>query len=234
VNQRIFDVLVEGLLVIDNLDIIRDAPGKNVPLIVTVNPFVVTDGFATIDFTTGILEPSINGIEVIHVGTAITVPSAPIKAPTKAPVVLPVPVPVPVPVPTPVSTPITTPNNILYRINCGSANQVIVPPNNVVWSPDQYVSSGLPKNTCGNITNNIYCTSRYFQTANGAPFRYDLPVPVSNRTYEVRLHFAEQVRLNFNAFNIKQTMQNLISTSINRFIMQLINVYLMYLLKVHL
>jgi Malectin domain len=197
VSQRIFNVSVEGLLVIDNLDIIRDAPGKNVPLIVAVNAFVVTDGFVTIDFTTGIREPSINGIEVIYVGTAIAVPSAPIKAPTKSPVVLPVSVPVPIPVPTPVLTAIPTSNNILHRINCGSSNQVIVPPNNVVWSPDQYVSSGLPKNTCGNITNNIYCTSRYFSEVTGSPFRYDLPVPMSNRTYEVRLHFAEQVRLAF-------------------------------------
>jgi hypothetical protein len=190
VSQRVFNVSVEGILVSNNLDLIRDAPGKNVPFIVTVNPFVVTDGFITIDFTAGISDPSINGIEVMYVTTTAPIVS-PTKAPTKAPLSIPVPV-----LTAPISAPIPMSNgNIVYRINCGSSNQVIVPPNNIVWSPDQYVISGLPQNTCGsNITNSIYCSSRYFRAVNGQPFRYDLPVPVSNRTYELRLHFAEQVR----------------------------------------
>jgi Malectin domain len=195
----VFDVLVEGALVIDNLDIVRDAPGKNVPFIVSVNAFVFTDGFVTIDFAVALGDPQINGIEVIYVGTGtpIAVPSATIKTPTKAPIKSPVVLPLQLPVPVPVLAPILKSNNIIHRINCGSSNQVIVPPNNLVWSPDQYVSTGLPKNTCGNITNSIYCTSRYFSAVNGSPFRYDLPVPVSNRTYEVRLHFSEQVRITF-------------------------------------
>jgi hypothetical protein len=195
----VFDVSVEGALVLDNMDIYTSAPGKNVPYVVTVNPFVVRDNNVTIDFIVGLGDPQINGIEVIYGAlpsppTPVAIPSAPIRPPTKAPVKAPVVVPVPVPVPIPVVAPTSTSNNILYRINCGSSNQVIVPPNNIVWGPDQYVSSGLPSNTCGNITNSIYCTSRYFLAANGQPFRYDIPIPVSNRTYELRLHFAEQVR----------------------------------------
>ena len=118
---------------------------------------------------------------------------APVKAPTKAPVAVPVKVPTKTPVVVPV--PVPTGGNIVHRINSGSTSQVIVPPNNIVWTPDQYAFGGLPYNTCGNVTTSIYCTSRYFRTTDAAPHRYDLPIAVSNRTYEVRLHFAEQVRI---------------------------------------
>ena len=118
---------------------------------------------------------------------------APVKAPTKAPVAVPVKVPTKTPVVVPV--PVPTGGNIVHRINSGSTSQVIVPPNNIVWTPDQYAVGGLPYNTCGNVTTSIYCTSRYFRTTDAAPHRYDLPIAVSNRTYEVRLHFAEQVRI---------------------------------------
>lgn len=90
-----------------------------------------------------------------------------------------------------------TAQEVLHRINCGSTNEAIVPPNNVVWSPDQYSAAGLSYNNCGSTTTSIYCTSRYFLTTDSAPRRYELPVTVSNRTYEVRLHFAEQVRFVF-------------------------------------
>jgi Malectin domain len=85
--------------------------------------------------------------------------------------------------------------NIVHRINCGSTNQVVVPPDNTVWTPDQYSTSGLSYNTCGNILTSIYCASRYFRAKDTVPHRYNLPVPANQRTYTVRLHFAEQVRL---------------------------------------
>ena len=88
-----------------------------------------------------------------------------------------------------------TAQNILHRINCGSTQQVVVPPNNIIWAPDTYSTPGLTYNTCGNITTSIYCTSRFFRAIDTAPHRYNLPISVSNRTYEVRLHFAEHVRL---------------------------------------
>jgi len=89
----------------------------------------------------------------------------------------------------------TQPPQALYRINCGSSTQV-TDSNNFVWSADQFfINSGKSYNTCGSVTNNVYCTSRYFRTINGSPFRYDIPVPVSSATYTIRLHFSEQVRL---------------------------------------
>lgn len=214
-----YDVFVENALWLDNFDIFLLAPGKNVPLVMSATaPILITDGTMTIDFVEMTGEPHINGIEVIYVGPPMvvappTAPTAPIsipiqaptklptkaptrmptKAPTKAPLVVPLPLPAPVPVPVPVPT--TNVGNIVHRINCGSTTQVVVPPNNVVWTPDQYASGGLPYATCGNVTTSIYCTSRYFRLVDVTPYRYNLPVAVSNRAYTVRLHFAEQVRM---------------------------------------
>jgi hypothetical protein len=89
----------------------------------------------------------------------------------------------------------TTSKRAIHRINCGSTKQVVVPPNNVVWAPDQYSTPGEMYDTCGTNTTSIYCTNRYFRTIDGAPHQYNLPVPTNNRAYTVRLHFAEQVRL---------------------------------------
>lgn len=81
----------------------------------------------------------------------------------------------------------------LYRISCGSSTEV-TDSNNVVWSADQFfVRSGKPYNTCGTVTNDVYCTSRYFRTVNGSPFRYEIPVPETNTVYMIRMHFSEQV-----------------------------------------
>ena len=166
---------------LDNFDIIRDAPGKFTPKVITTNTYV-TDGTITIDFTAVTSEPSINGIEVIYTTGSGGAPSAPISAPitpTNAPIV----------------SPVAVTGNLLYRINSGSSSQVIVPPNNLVWDPDQFVLTGVPFNDCSNMTGSIYCSGRYFQPAYGTPFRYDIPIPASNRTYQVKLHFAESVRL---------------------------------------
>jgi Malectin domain len=181
---------VEGSLAIINVDIFRAAPGKDVPYIVTLDTFV-TDGAITIEFIAGISDPQINAIEVFNFGTPTPTP---IAAPVAVPISPPVPVPVAVPIrpPAPVQSPLPAIPQP-HRINCGSTTQV-TDGNNVVWSADQYfISSGKGYNTCGNVTNNIYCTSRYFRAVNGAPFRYNIPVPVSNVSYQIRLHFAEQV-----------------------------------------
>jgi hypothetical protein len=204
VNGRIFNVLVEGSMVLNNFDIFRDAPGRFVPEIITVNTFV-TDGTITIDFIAVTGDPSINGIEIIYpTGNGIplapsvptTVTKTPTKAPTKAPTMTPTNAPTNVPTKIPTNIPVVAPTAsldiVLNRINCGSNTSVTM--TNITWSADQYSSVGRPYNTCGNITNSIYCTSRYFQLTRGTPFRYNIPVPYNNASYQVRLHFAEQVR----------------------------------------
>jgi Malectin-like domain len=91
----------------------------------------------------------------------------------------------------------------LFRISCGSSTEV-TDSNNIVWSADQFfVKSGKPYNTCGSVTNDVYCTSRYFRSVNGSPFRYEIPVPESNTVYMIRLHFSEQVRLRSSRFASK-------------------------------
>jgi Malectin domain len=192
-NLRVFDIYVEGSLVVASLDIIRVAPWKTVPYIVTLSNTFVSDGTMTIDFTNEIGDPQINGIEILRASppktTPVTTPvitAPPTRVLTKVPV--PVPVKAPIPVPNPPFVNSTTP----YRINCGSTTPVTM--NNVTWNRDEYATSGAPYNTCGNTTNSIYCSSRYFQTEKGTPFQYNIPVPFNNTSYQLRLHFAEYVR----------------------------------------
>ena len=202
-NLRIFDVLVEGSLVLNDFDIFRDAPGKNIPEVTTSNVFV-TDGTITIDFVNVTGDPSINGIEIIYTGGGV-VPSAPAviaptktptKVPTKVPSTSPTKVPSIAPDTAPVAAPTPTSDVVVSRINCGSTTSVTM--NNVTWSPDQYFASGRTyvAGICTNATaaNSIYCSSRYFQISRGTPFRYNIPVPYNNTSYQVLLHFAEQVR----------------------------------------
>jgi Malectin domain len=133
---------------------------------------------------------------VLDFGTPNAAPvKVPVKAPVKVPLIAPLKAPVKAPIKPVTAAPVpTTDGNIVHRIDCGSTNQVVVPPNNVVWTPDQYSSSGLSYNTCGTNAASIYCTSRYFRVVDPAPHRYYLPVSANNRAYTVRLHFAEQVR----------------------------------------
>jgi hypothetical protein len=148
------DVTVEGILVLDNLDVFAKVGGNAAYVYTVPQSIAVNDGFLTIAFIPSKQNPMISGIEVL-----------------------------PAPPPSP-----------LFRINCGSTAQVI-DSNSVAWGPDQYFNNiGSLYSTCGSITNSIYCTSRYFRATSAPPFRYEIPVPVSNAPYQLRLHFAEQVR----------------------------------------
>ena len=106
-NRRIFDVLVEGSIVLDDFDIFREAPGKNIPKVVTTNAFV-TDGTITIDFVNVMGDPTINGIEIIHTGGSVA-PSAPtVSAPTTIPTKIPTKTPTKSPTNIPTNTPLAT------------------------------------------------------------------------------------------------------------------------------
>jgi Malectin domain len=110
VSGRIFDVFVEGVLAIDNLDIFATAPGKNVLYVSTSFPFV-TDGSVTIDLERGTKgDPQINGIEVFTNG-------APIPLPTAAPITQPMTAPI-----------LSVPSNGTFQdivINCGGKCQIL-------------------------------------------------------------------------------------------------------------
>jgi hypothetical protein len=83
-------VFVEGLLVIDNLDIVQKAPSVNVSYVVTTRSFV-RDTSITIDFAAVTGDPQINGIEIYNIGDSIPMPTqVPISThPTVAPITLP-------------------------------------------------------------------------------------------------------------------------------------------------
>ena len=76
-------MFVEGVLVVDSLDIYAIAPGGNVPYIVTLTT-IVADGAITIDLVRNRGNPQINGIEVLDDGEPITAPAA--SPPNAAPV----------------------------------------------------------------------------------------------------------------------------------------------------
>jgi hypothetical protein len=107
-------VFVEGILVIDNLDIYHQAPGNNIPYIVTLVPFI-TDGSVTIDFVTGSAsDPQINGIEIYDGGIPLPSPTnSPLSNnPTAAPIPLP-----------PNSAPVTSNGTFTdIVINCGGTS----------------------------------------------------------------------------------------------------------------
>ena len=96
-------------------------------------------------------------------------------------------------------------NNVI-RINCGASARIpVITPPDISWSKDSYYRSGTISNRCllSNTTNSnnnqtggsIYCTSRYFRSSTyGTPLRYDIPVPYNQASYQLRLHFNEQVR----------------------------------------
>lgn len=122
--MRIFDVYVEDVLVISNLDLIS-LRSVNVPYIVTVKSFI-TDGNITIDFVRVKENPQINGIEVYDDGQPIPLPSAIPQAviePTLAPISLPL-----NSTTTPVTMPTTdgTSNTTTFQdivINCGGMHK---------------------------------------------------------------------------------------------------------------
>jgi len=65
IGARVFDVNIEGTLVLDNLDIFSEA-GATTALVKTL-PVTVTDGQVTIDFIHGIENPMVSAIEVVEV-----------------------------------------------------------------------------------------------------------------------------------------------------------------------
>lgn len=87
VEKRVFDVWVEGSLVIDNLDIFGNVGFEKA---FTATVFVMsTDGFVTVELVPEIEYPKISGIEVIDIRNYIAPTMAPSysKAPTLTPTV---------------------------------------------------------------------------------------------------------------------------------------------------
>ena len=98
-NQRVFSVYVEGTLVASNLDVYQRV-GSNTSYVLTTRQDI-SDGYATIDFTSRIGQPFLSAVEVTEVPSApsplpvvpsVSAPNAPVSSPFKPPTV-PVPAP---------------------------------------------------------------------------------------------------------------------------------------------
>jgi hypothetical protein len=81
-GKRVFNVFVEGALVVTNLDVYQ-LVRSNTAYVVSTRQYV-SDGSVTIDFTSNIGEPFISGIEIVEVI------SSPVLVPASAPVMPPI------------------------------------------------------------------------------------------------------------------------------------------------
>jgi hypothetical protein len=68
VGQRVFDVSIEGQVVLDNLDIYSEV-GYSTALKKVFNNVTIQDGQLNIEFASSIEEPEINGIEILSAGS---------------------------------------------------------------------------------------------------------------------------------------------------------------------
>jgi hypothetical protein len=175
-NRRIFDVLIENVLRIDNLDI-HAVAGPKTAYIREFQNISVTDGVLNLNFVASVNRPIINAIEVIQQQQVAT--------PTPTPVT-------PTPTPQPTATPSPTLGNNVYRINAGGP-QVLT--GGKLWCSSHYVTNGIRRLYEGaSIANTnddlIYQTIHLPNFQSGeTEFIYTMPVP--NGSYTVLLHFAE-------------------------------------------
>jgi len=131
VNSRVFDVYVEGELVVNNLDCVKLTGSKGGAISFVFTPYV-DDGFVTIQFVPVIEHPKISGIEVADFN-AFTLPT---------------------PAPTISMSPTTSPTTVFERtfqslyINCGGG-EVLDYSGAFTWAADQWFTGGGVYNTGG-------------------------------------------------------------------------------------
>ena len=66
---RVFDVLAEGALALDDVDIFSEAGGANSPLVRTIPLVAVSDGQLNIQFIHGVQNPLVGAIEILSLGS---------------------------------------------------------------------------------------------------------------------------------------------------------------------
>jgi Malectin domain len=172
VGLRVFDILIENTLVVNDLDVF-DQVGAFAPLVVSFQT-TISDGNATIRFREELQNPFICAIEILEVEsneTSLVMPS---------------------------SAPISVPPEGEVRVNAGGPRYIDSLGN--TWVGDKFFKGkGAVSNvSCpGNITNTLdsalLCTQRYFPSSDALPFAYNVPVNETSQ-YLVRLYFSEMVR----------------------------------------
>lgn len=180
-NRRIFDVYIDGSLLVNDYDIFQQAGSHNKAMIIQRTIDVIHNNGLVIELVSVKENPSISGIEIIpndgRFNISTTVPSLP---PTLAPVAAP------------------DSGQAIIRINAGGDKYIDSLGN--IWSADRYVVdfNGQDYTDCfhpitGTIDDSLYCCHRWFAVWTGFPYVYHIPVTMAG-VYEVRLHFAEIVR----------------------------------------
>jgi len=195
VGGRSFDVVVEGDLVIDDLDIFASV-GVFTALTIRL-PATVEDGNLTIEFLREIDNPKINAIE-IHSAALHTAPSllGSSVMPSTSPVV---PLLLPSTSPSPSIQPTIAPPSppVAFepiRINVGGG-QIVDPSSGNMWQADNYYNTGknaslddASQAIAGTSFDELYRTGR-FDEAEYPNLIYSIPIP--NGRFRVTLYFAE-------------------------------------------
>lgn len=108
-GERVFDIEIEGILVLDDLDVFDEA-GFRSALVKEINDVVVSDSRLDIDFLAGVENPMIKGIEVLAAGAQPTPTATPTQVPpTESPTAVATETPTPQPTDTPTPLPTDTP-----------------------------------------------------------------------------------------------------------------------------
>lgn len=200
-NARLLDVFMQDQLVIDKLDVFKEAGDEgNRAVVITTRDVEVTNGFLYIDFArvANVQQPKVNGIEIHAVVTPTESPTgAPTIAPTPRPSPRPTPRPTPRPSPRPTPRPTTpspteAPTNLatpeVILINAGSTENYTDPEGNIWLSDEGFYNAGKIYSTNATIANTdkqqLYQTER-----NRLAMTYT--IPCSNGFYDVSLHYAE-------------------------------------------
>lgn len=179
-GSRVFDVWVEGSLVVDSLDVF-DEVGYKTPLELPVVT-QVSDGSLTIEFVAIVENPKVSGIEIIDIRNYVAPTAAPTTsvAPSESPTASPAPSTSPAPTPTPDWTDI--------YINCGGgdfeANDGLK-----TWVMDTpYVTGGAVYSDGSQPIDDTLDDGVFHSERNGV-FSYE--IPLRTNSYEVTVFMAE-------------------------------------------
>ena len=168
IGARVFDVVVNGIIVVKNLDIYKEAGYLTAYILPVVT--IAQNDTISIEFVSKVENPKICAIEVTELSNYV-------PPPTDAPAL-------------PPALPFAT------RISAGAAEDWI-DSNGIEWGKDMYYNNkgGIhwvcPQVINGTELDSLYCKDRYFNKWEySGPFQYVIPVP-KDAAYSVKLHFAE-------------------------------------------
>ena len=168
VGARVFDVSLEGVKVLDNLDIYSEV-GGNTALTKTFTTNV-SDGTLNILFNHEVENPKISAIEIHQLSST---------GPT------PTPTPSPTPTPTPIPEPVAH-----LRVNTGGGS--FIDTIGSVWDADNSYNTGntyISSNSISATSDDALYQSERWDPASSPELAYTFAV--ENADYDVVLHFAE-------------------------------------------